>query len=159
CRDVWSLYSVFSLFFIILFPLTHPPPYSTLFPYTTLFRSDQRVWPDRPGFSPATSRRQRHQLCRSGGRLPVLRQRRALSDRFEPTAAQGQAGPSADRAFRARTSPATFAAATSAALESGARPATQRGGTGRRRAGQRRSASTTATGRCRAGRASGTEQK
>src|SRR5690606_42151619 len=83
CRDVWSLYSVFSLFFIILFPLTHPPPYSTLFPYTTLFRSDQRVWPDRPGFSPATSRRQRHQLCRSGGRLPVLCQRRALSDRFE----------------------------------------------------------------------------
>src|SRR5206468_9205280 len=30
-----------SQFFLPLFPLTRPPPSSTLFPYTTLFRSDQ----------------------------------------------------------------------------------------------------------------------
>src|SRR5204862_5807928 len=49
--DLLSLYHSLSsplLFFYFFFLMTRPPPRSTLFPYTTLFRSDQGHGQDRP---------------------------------------------------------------------------------------------------------------
>src|SRR5205823_12638730 len=49
--------SLFSFFFFFFFLMIRRPPRSTLFPYTTLFRSRPRHEPVRPGTGSARGRR------------------------------------------------------------------------------------------------------
>src|SRR6266446_10217570 len=48
-RVLFYLFLCFLLCFFFFFLMIRRPPRSTLFPYTTLFRSTARGWPGRPG--------------------------------------------------------------------------------------------------------------
>src|SRR6266498_5390079 len=62
------LFLLLFFFFFFFFLMIRRPPRSTLFPYTTLFRSRR---PERPrGLRPASAREVRNSRCRSGSTPP-----------------------------------------------------------------------------------------
>src|SRR5437879_11269130 len=64
---------MYAQFLILLFPMNLPPPKSTLFPYTTLFRSRRRRAPPRQQTGAAPAGRGGHDVTTPEHVLPGAR--------------------------------------------------------------------------------------
>ena len=99
--------------------------------------SGQRVRRDRPGCRAAGHGRRRRGHRRGGGRVPLLRQWRAVPGGARSLVASGTAGPAVHRTLRVGTSAGAVETAAGSSLVRRPGPATPGSGAGCRRAGLR----------------------
>lgn len=97
----------------------------------------QRVRRDRPGCRAAGHGRRRRGHRRGGGRVPLLRQWRAVPGGARSLVASGTAGPAVHRTLRVGTSAGAVETAAGSSLVRRPGPATPGSGAGCRRAGLR----------------------